>query len=437
MIALVLATVLAAEPAATLTLDDALRQAMAHQPALQAARHQVEGSQAALETSRSVEYPQVHADAQVFGASDNNTATAYLSPPDFARIGTRPKAEAAAGELNPFVSSLAGVGAHYDLLDFGYTRASVGAAEARLQATRSLADQTAQDVLLRVAVSYFDALAAEQALQVAEDTLKRATEHDALAQAGVKSGFKPPIDLPRSQAELQAARLGVIRAQNSLQVSRAALDTAVGWTPPGPYALTAPAEDTRPIPEPAQASDSAAAARLDLAALRAEEQAVDQQRTAARSGYFPRLTATSSLSLRGFDGVPDTFNYDVGLVLSVPLFTGFAVHGQVAEADARLAELQAREAALRQGIDYQLRQSRETLLSAREAVKASEAQVQAARASLDLAEGRYKQGLGNIVELTDAEAQYDAAQLGLVQSHLAAAISRAQLDYALGVLRAP
>lgn len=439
MISLLAAALLAAAPApaSTLTLDDALRQAVQHQPALQSAQHQAEAAAARLETSRAVEYPAVHADAELFGSTDNNTATAYLSPQDFARVGTRPRAELGAGELTPFVSSLAGVGAHYDVLDFGFTKGTVGAAEAQEKASRHLAGQTEQDVLLRVAVSYFNALAAEEALRVSQDTLKRAQEHDALAQAGVKSGLKPPIDLPRSEADVQAARLGVIRAQNALDVAHAALDAAIGWVPSGPYALVTPAEDTRAVPDPGQASNTALAGRLDLMAVQDEERALEQARTAAHSGYFPRLTATSSVSLRGFDGAPETVNYDLGLVLSVPLFTGFAVQGQVAEVDARLADLQAREAALRQGIGYQLRQSRETLLSAREAVKASQAQVQAARASLDLAEGRYKQGLGNIVELTDAEAQYDAAQLGLVQSKLTAAISRAQLDYALGELRAP
>ncbi len=437
---LLVVLLLAAEPNSTgvVTRDEALRQAVAHQPKLVSARFEREAASALVTQARSVEYPQVHANAQLFGATDNGDATAYLSAPDFVRVtSARPTPERDISGAVPFVSSLAGVGAHYDLVDFGYTRGVVGSAEAQLDASSQSEKQTLQDVLLRVSTAYFSALAAQETLGVAQDTFKRVQVHFNYAEAGVKSGLKPPNDLPMSQAELQAARLAVIRAQNSLLVFRAQLDTAIGWIPASAYSLVAPPPDERVVPEPADAANQAMSNRFDLAALQARERATDMQRLVAYTGNYPRLTATGSLNLRGFDSAPNTVNYDIGLVLDLPIFTGFYVQGQVQELDSRLAALRADEAGLRDAINYQLRQSRETLLSAREAEVASQAEVEAAKASLDLSEGRYRNGLGNIVELTDAESQYDAAQLGLLQSQLAAAISRVQLDYAVGSLRVP
>ena len=155
------------------------------------------------------------------------------------------------------------------------------------------------------------------------------------------------------------------------------------------------------------------------------------------SRYLPRLLASGSVNLRGFDHAPTTFNYDVGVVLDVPLFTGFLVDGQVQELEARMAEVKAREAMLQTALDYQERQAREGLKASREAVAASEAQVEAAQTGLTLAETRYKQGLGTLVELTDAEAQLDAAQAGLLQSRLDVRILGAQYDYARGALGGP
>jgi outer membrane protein TolC len=429
-----LALALAAQP---LTLEEAQRQAIAHQPALQAALHRTEGSEARLKQARAVEYPQVSAAAELMGATANNTATSYLTPADFPRVGTRPAAEASLSDLTPFADSILGVGAHYNLLDFGYTRGTVGAAEASRDAAKASAQQSAQDVLYRVAVAYLGALAAEQSLVVAQDAKRRADEHDALARAGVKSGFKPPIDLARSGADVASAQLGVIRAQNAVRVAHAQLDAEIGWVPPAEYALAPPAPDARAVPEIPDAEQAAWSTRFDLLSVRAQERAAEQQRVAARSGGLPRLLATSSVSLRGFDGLPSTVNWDVGLVLTAPLFTGFHVQGEEEEAESRRAELASQEAVLRAQIGLQLRQARETLLSAREAITASEAQVSAAQAGLSLAEGRYKQGLGNIVELADAQAQFDAAQLGLVQSRLAAAVSRVQLDHAAGAMAVP
>lgn len=436
---IVIALALAADPG-TLTLDDALKQAMAHQPALAGARYQRDAATAVVTQARSVEYPQIHANGQVIGATLNGDPTEYAAGADMVRVpSTRPTylvKDNISGAI-PLVSSLAAVGAHYDVADFGYTRGVVGAAQAQLEASAQNEKQTVQDVLLRVSTAYFATLAAQETLAVAQETLKRVQVHFNYAEAGVKSGLKPPNDLPRSQADVQAARLAVIRGQNSLLVNRAALDTAIGWIPSAPYSLIPPPLDNRAVPEAAEATSQATASRFDLAALQANERATEMQRLVAYTGNFPRLTATGSVNLRGFDSAPTTVNYDVGLLLDIPLFTGFLVQGQVQEMDSRLAALQSQEAALRDAINYQLRQSRETLLSARDALVASQAEVEAAKASLNLSEGRYQNGLGNIVELTDAEAQYDTAQLGLLQSQLDAAVSRVQLDYALGALRVP
>ena len=69
---------------------------------------------------------------------------------------------------------------------------------------------------------------------------------------------------------------------------------------------------------------------------------------------------------------------------------------------------------------------------ARETIVAGQAQVDAARAALDLAEGRYQKGLGNIIELADAEAGRSAAELGLIQARYELARAGALLEHARG-----
>jgi outer membrane protein len=436
---LLTALLLAAEPG-TLTLDEALRQAVAHQPDLADARFQTEAASAQVTQAHSIQYPQVNANVQLIGATDNGASTAYVAAPDFARVTSSRPTYLVKDDISqavPLVSSLAGVGAHYDLVDFGYTRGVVGAAQTHLEATSKAEKQTLQDVLLRVSSAYFAGLAAQESLQIAQDNLKRMQVHFSYAEAGVKSGLRPPNELPRAQADVQAGKLAVIRAQNSLHVARAALDTAIGWIPAAPYDLQKPPVDNRLVPEAAESSSRAMTNRFDLAALQANEASTDYQRQAAYTQNYPRLIATGSVNVRGFDSAPNAVNYDLGVVFQVPIFTGFQIQGQVQELDSRLAALHAQEMALRDAINYQLRQSRETLLSAREAISASQAQVDAAKAALDLSDGRYRNGLGNIVEVVDAEAQYDSAQQGLVQSELDAAVSSVQLDYALGELRVP
>lgn len=425
-----------------LTLEEAIRQAAEHQPLLESARQEAEEARARQGQARSVLYPQVNLLAQALGATSNNTAVSSITLPDLPRIGSHPNPRA---PYAPGLSSWLGVGAHMHLLDFGTTWGEIDAADAATEALQASRAQMVQDVVLRVSTAYYQSSAAEQSLQVALDARVRAQAHHELAEAGVKSGLKPQIDLSRAEAELATVQLQVIRAQNNVAITRSALDLAIGWEPHA-YELqpppldepTKPAENSRPGQQDEQAAVARAlAARPELRSLMLRARAAEARIRAAHAGYFPVLSATASATWQGYQRAPDTFNWDVGLVLQVPLFNGFLTASAEAEAHAVLGQVQARQRSVRDGVLYQVREARSTLASARQAVQASLQQVQGASDNLRQAEGRYREGLGNIVELTDAQAQHDAAKQGLVQSRLAVALSNVQLLHAYAELQGP
>ncbi|MFO0724700.1 MAG: TolC family protein [Myxococcota bacterium] len=430
----------ASTPTVSLSLAEVLRQTVLHQPALVSARELTRQAQARRMQIASIDYPQVAATAELFGATANNTATSYLTPPDFVRVGTRPASKADVPAMVPFLDTLAGVGVHYELLDFGYAGAVVDGADARVEAAGALEEKTTADALLRSAEAYFSAAAADEALRVAQDAERRALTHHELAAAAVSAGLRGQIDLVRSNAETAAARLAVIRAKNATRVARAALDAAIGWEvdPAAHYGFEgATSIALGPLPSEAEATQRALERRPDVRALDAQLRAAAFQERAAVAGNYPRILASASLSVRGFDAVPDTVNWDVGLVLSLPIFTGFLTRGATLEAEAASAELSARASSLRQTVIFQVQQARNTLASAEEAIRASESQVEAAALGLSMAETRYAKGLGNIVELADAQAQEGMARIGLIESHLSAALSWAQLQHAMSGLTPP
>ena len=433
---LVLATPLTT--ASTLDLNEAIRQAAHNQPLLQSYRQKTVGARARLTQAQAILYPQAAFAVQALESTANSSPITYLSMPDFVSVGTRPTgSDGARNPSTPEISTLMGFGVHYQLLDFGASRGAIDAAQGSADAADDMAQQALQDAILRVSQAYAQAVAAEEERTVALDILQRAQTHHALAAAGVDSGLKPRIDLARADAELAAANLTVIRAQNNVLVSRSALDTAIGWAPMQTYTLAPLPDASGPTLTQEQALDTAMQARPDLMAIAAEQRAANGRVVAARSGHFPVILATGNVSLRGLQSWPDTFNWNAGLVLTLPMFSGFAVQGQQDEATARLAELHARARATHDAIVYQVRQAHSTLLAARDAVLATRTQVTGALANLTQAEARYKEGLGNIVELTDAQSQYVSAQLGLVQSRLSAALSAVQLTYAYAGLRVP
>src|SRR5690349_9876361 len=118
---LALMTVVALASTEPLSLDEAIRQAVAAQPLLQSFKQQKLAARARVTQAASIEYPQVNAVGQALEATGNTRPLSYLSMPDFAAVGAQPAGSAAAGApYAPAFSSIVGLGAHYQVLDFGY-----------------------------------------------------------------------------------------------------------------------------------------------------------------------------------------------------------------------------------------------------------------------------------------------------------------------------
>ena len=71
-------------------------------------------------------------------------------------------------------------------------------------------------------------------------------------------------------------------------------------------------------------------------------------------------------------------------------------------------------------------------MATRDAIKANEAAVRAAKENLELHEARYQVGYAPIVEVTDAQTTYTTAQTGYVNALIAYKLSLAQLTNAIG-----
>jgi outer membrane protein TolC len=104
----------------SLSLDEALTYARAHQPQLRAAVARVAAEQEAAEVPRAEWYPTIGATAQLFGGTANNTTGTYVAPGggmDIPRIGgTR---SVSSGTWRPYPSTIAGIGMNQELFDFG------------------------------------------------------------------------------------------------------------------------------------------------------------------------------------------------------------------------------------------------------------------------------------------------------------------------------
>jgi outer membrane protein len=172
--------------------------------------------------------------------------------------------------------------------------------------------------------------------------------------------------------------------------------------------------------------------RPDLKSIVSRRQASESSVDLAKTGYYPVLTGNAAYSWSG-EKFPLEDGWDVGAALSFPIFSGFLTKYQVQEAKANLDVLKANEESLKQTILLEVQEAYLTLRAAEEAIPTAKLGVEQAKENLEIANGRYAAGIGNPIEVTDAEVGVANARTFYIQILYADKIAQASLEKAMGI----
>jgi outer membrane protein len=289
---------------------------------------------------------------------------------------------------------------------------SAQAAEQSLQADRSTQRDT---VVLNVKQAYFNVLAARRLLAVADETVHQNEKHVEQAQGRYTVGLAAKFDVTQAQVQLANAELNQVTARNNLAVARETLRNAMGLTGPLDFDIIDNFDIHAVQISESDALTTAYDQRPELQSIHAQEVATSEQITSLQRSYLPNFSSAGSYTWVGSE-YPLQQNWDIGAAVKLPILTGGLTTAQIGEQKANLANLKFNEEVLRQNIALEVRQATLNLQQAAESIRVAEKGLQQARENLDLAEGRYSTGVGNIIELTDAQASLTTAEANHVQS---------------------
>jgi outer membrane protein len=424
-------------PIHTMTLGEALTYARAHQPAVRAALARIQAQATEAKIASAQWLPTVGATAQLFAATANNTTGTYVSPGfmDIPRIGaTR---ATGTGSLKPYPSTLVGLGINQELFDFGRIAAQTAAADAATDVLRQRARSVTLDVSFDVEEAYFSVFAAKAVLKASQDAYDRSLVHRDMAKAGVGSGLRSPIELTRAEADLANFDIGRIRAAGGVVTAQTVFAASVG-VPDAALDVSAAPPAPADLPDLSSAIQRAEARDPRLLEAFAQLRAVEQHTRAVAAEFRPNLSVTGTVSGRAGEAppsgsgtlpdgggfVPRVPNWDVGVVLSWPLFDG--VISARADASRARERVQKEDIALvREQDQVAVREAYANVGVARTVLPGLSRARDAARANYAQADARFKAGLGTSVELADAEALRTAAEIQLVLGEFELARARA------------
>jgi outer membrane protein len=406
-------------PGPKLTLADAEKMALQHNPNISIA-HLLQLAQAQVtREARAGELPSAFADLTAVGAHDNSrlTAGALNNPIVYDR---------AAGGLT--VSQL--------ITDFGRTRNLIRNAQSNAKAQLDLERASVEDITLAVDQAFYQALTAKEILRVAQQTV--ATRQATGDQIGAlaKSNLRSILDLSLANVQVSQAQLLVVDAQNASQTAMANLNAILGSESGTNYDLVnqmlsdsaAPPADSEPLVQ------LAFAARPDLAALNDRLVATKQFASAEHDLLRPTVSALAAAGgtpVRA-DQILSSWYGAAGVNINIPVFNGFDYIARGKEADLRAQAAGEQVRNLRDDIARDVRTAVLNAQAAFQRIGVSRQMLDQANTALELAQARYKVGLSGIVDLTQAQLAQTQAEISLTSARFAYQTAMAEIRFQTG-----
>jgi outer membrane protein len=319
-----------------------------------------------------------------------------------------------------------------NIYDFGKTAAQVQVRSLDLDSSRSDLRNVSGQVVLNVRKAYYGVLKAMRDRDVAEEAVKQFNQHLEQAKGFYEVGTKPRFDVTKAEVDLSSSKLNLIKASNALRVAVVTLNNAMGVPDAPEYSL----EDNLSADAYGitieEAIRKAYENRPDLGSAILKKQAAERSVILAEKGHYPVLNGNASYNWTG-ENFPLNEGWNAGVTLSIPIFTGFLTTHQIEGTKATLKVQSANEELLRQAVFLEVQQAYLKLTEAGESIPVAELIVRQAEENLDLANGRYAAGLGNPVEVTDAQVSLSSAKTSYIQALYDYKIAHASLEKAMGV----
>ena len=174
--------------------------------------------------------------------------------------------------------------------------------------------------------------------------------------------------------------------------------------------------------------------RPDLAAAQAQRDAAQAGIQVAQAAGRPTISIGAQRTHASTTSVPNENYNEIGVSVTWPLFTGFNVTYGVRQARAALQVAEANLDEVGLSVTLDLWSGYYNLDSAGKQLTATAELLKTAQENEQVALGRYKAGIGSIVDVLTAQTALASAQQSRITAELGWKVARAQMALALGRL---
>jgi outer membrane protein TolC len=289
-------------------------------------------------------------------------------------------------------------------------------------------------VVLAVGSTYLQAVADEARIETAEAQVKAARALYDQATDQVTAGTSAAIDGLRAKVEFQTRQQQLIQAKNNFAIQKLTVARVIGLAPGQEFELTD--KSLYQLFEGITVDEAlkrAYASRSDYQAAMTDVRAAEFSRRAAVAGYLPSLSFDADYGKGGAHPSSSTQVFDVRGALSIPIFQGGSVRGELLQADARLEQSRERLDNLRAQIDSDVRTALLNLQSSADLVNVARSNIDLAEETLAQSRDRFSAGVTDTVEVVQSQETVASAHEQYISSLYSYNFAKISLVRALGI----
>lgn len=394
-------------------LDDCIKYALGNNPRIQAAMQDVFASDARLRQVWSSYFPQ-------FSWQTGYSRIKQLQLSDVFRENLI---------YNYWV--LGQISASQMLYDFGVTQNQATIRRLDNQGYKIILTGTVNDVVYQVKEAYYNLQYALEAKKVAEDMVKKDESFYEQAKAYYRVGTKPKVDVTIAEVNLSNAKLTLIQAEHAVEIAMAKLNNAIGLPYFNKYNIS---DCLRFDPcdinlDKAIMITQESRPEFQLANVRVEQ--AKQNVKLVKKSYFPQLTVEGQYQIGGKHPSSNT-GYNFGGYLNFPTINGMLIKNEIKEARSLYSKEQATAINTKNDIYLEVQNAYYTLDEKKSKIPVAYLGLKQAKENYDLSSGRYRVGVGDPIELKDAQVQYENAQLTYYRTMYEYNTAKANLEKSIG-----
>jgi outer membrane protein TolC len=415
----------AAQPAAPLTLEDAIARAIEASHRLAEARAREQGALAAVEIRRAGERPTV------------NVTGSYTRTNHVEEFGV-PQPDGRLRIIYPDIPDnyFARSSFQWPIFTFGRTDMLERAAEAEARAVAAEIDVARADLRLEVTRAYWALVTADESVSVLQGALERANAHLRDIKAMFDQGLVPPNEVSSVEAQRSRQQMQLIEAQNVRASVLEELRRLTGL--PGAEITIPPLPPTLAPAPAASFGEPGALNRAERRALLERITAAEELKKAAETGRKPTIAANGGVDYANPN--PRIFprkgewqeSWDLSVNVNWPIWDGGRSKAEAAQAAAMATATRERLADLDALIALDVRQRQLDIASAKAAIAAAEDAVRSAQEARRVVDERFRVGVATNTEVLDAQVALLQAELDRTRAIANLRLAEARLDRALG-----